>query len=182
MLTTLFLVRHGEVEERYRNCFKGVTDCSLSPKGVQQSYECANFLKGQSIDAVITTGLKRTDYIGMLLSQQAIRHSVDTAIKEMDFGLWEGKTWEEIVQEYPELALKYQKDFMSVQFPKGESIPGLRRRVIASWQILEKRSFSKFAIVGHAVVNACLRSYIEKRQIDTIEHQPPGSIVTLKLA
>jgi alpha-ribazole phosphatase len=45
---------------------------------------------------VVTSPLKRSRQVGEILSQWGWQHSIDPRLIEMDFGAWEGQSWQEI--------------------------------------------------------------------------------------
>jgi broad specificity phosphatase PhoE len=53
--TTLWLIRHAEVDERYHSVFGGRIDIELSPRGHQQSQALARYLHGKPIDAIYSS-------------------------------------------------------------------------------------------------------------------------------
>lgn len=180
-MKTIYLLRHGEVEKKYLDCFKGKIDCNLSTKGKKTSLKNAHFLLSQSIDFVITSGLKRTDYVGKLLKKQGITHQVISDFQEIDFGDCSGKTWAEIQQKFPDVVNSYITDVKSLQYPNGEKILDAQTRVIKAWKKLLNTTFTKAAIVGHSGINALLIAYLNQVDINNVETQSLGDIIELRV-
>lgn len=177
----IYLVRHGEVEEKYKNRFKGKIDCELSEEGKKVSETNAEFLLSEEIDLVVTSGLKRTDYIGELLSLEGINHLKFPEFAEIDFGLCSGKTWDEIEAEFPEVAQMYKGSAIDIKYPEGETMQQAIQRVIKGWNKLIKLDFQKVVIVGHSGVNGILFAYLKDQDISSVKTQPTGDILTLKI-
>ena len=58
--------------------------------------------------------------------------SVDDRLRELDFGQFEGRTYEEIEREHPEFFRSWMETPTLVRFPGGESYAELRERVSAA--------------------------------------------------
>src|SRR5258708_10535086 len=57
--TTLWLIRHAEVEERYQSVFGGRIDMGLSQRGHEQSRTLAKYLHGKPMQALYASPMKR---------------------------------------------------------------------------------------------------------------------------
>jgi broad specificity phosphatase PhoE len=90
------LLRHGEVEERYKNCYNGHNDIGLSENGSVQAKEVAKKLDKMEFDAVYCSDLRR--------AKETLQHSlhVENAIftdklREKSWGVHEGLSFDEII-------------------------------------------------------------------------------------
>lgn len=157
---TIYLFRHGEVEERYDGCYRGTIDCELSPEGVAMSLRTARFLLQQRIQRVVTTGMKRTDIVARELP--GIPHSVITDMREMHLGEWEGMKKTEVRERWPELHARLLASDIDVQLPGTEDTPRqLRERVAAAWQQILALDEERLGVVAHAGANAILLSQLK---------------------
>lgn len=166
---TFYVFRHGAVEERYRKCFRGRLDCALSDEGERASRAMARFLIDKQAEVVITTGRRRTDVVGKILARSGIAHIVDDRFQEVDFGEWEGKTWEEIEVEYPLEVPSYVKAPESFVFPSGEAVADVRARVISAWEDLLEKGYGRIGLVAHRLVIACLTTHLRGMRISQAE-------------
>jgi alpha-ribazole phosphatase len=74
---------------------------------------------------------------------------MDARLQELDFGEWEGKTWDTVDQ----AALQcWMDDYVNVCVPGGESMVQMRDRVMEFWNELLAKSYTRVAIVTHAGV------------------------------
>jgi broad specificity phosphatase PhoE len=178
----VYLFRHGAVEEKYRKRFRGILDYPLSEEGKRMSMANADFLVKEGIDFVITTGRIRTDFVGDYLAKHRIPHEKDERFREIHFGLWEGKTWEEIEREFPEECTMYERDLDQLRFPKGESAEEVQARVVAAWNDLLRREFKKAAVIGHATSNACLLAHIYGISLNEMRSQTTGEMTEIRIA
>lgn len=175
MKKEIFLFRHGDVEDKYKKRFRGALDVNLSPWGEQMSQANADFLLKKPVDLVITSGLKRTDFVGKLVAAKGLRHEVEPRFAEARFGQWEGKSWDEVTALFPEAAKTYKQDFLNMQFPGGESVAQLQARLLAAWNEVLKRPESRIAIIGHSTGNGCLMSYFKQITFAQVGMQIIGS-------
>ncbi len=178
---TIYLFRHGEVDQRYKKRFRGVIDCELSPEGERMSQVNAEFLILEKVDKVITTGLRRADRVGKLAAIGGIPHEINTGFREAQFGKWEGMSWEEVRVAYPEEARRYHNEFRTLRFPGGESVEEIETRVMAAWTSVVASDFSKIAIVGHSTTNYCLMSHLRGLEFTQVGLQTIGSFHEIQL-
>ena len=105
--SSLILVRHGPVADRYHGLCYGRSDVELSPRGEGRSRELAETLAALPVDRIMHSGLGRTCYLarhlGQRLGMPACRAE---ALCERDFGRWELRSWDDLYREYGEAILK----------------------------------------------------------------------------
>lgn len=92
----LTLVRHCEVDERYKNCYNGHNDIGLSKNGIKSAKEIAKKLDALEFDAVFCSDLRRTkDSIKESLHTKGIIYT--DRLREKSWGVHEGMSYEQIV-------------------------------------------------------------------------------------
>ncbi|WP_143317059.1 histidine phosphatase family protein [Clostridium sp. HBUAS56017] len=102
MKTTLFLVRHGETKWNALGKFQGCTDIDLSDEGVYQAKLLRDRVEN-SFDFIYCSPLRRAnDTANIICSNVHIKPEIEPAIREINFGDWEGLTLKEIKELYPE--------------------------------------------------------------------------------
>ncbi len=105
--TTVILVRHGEtphtVDKRFSG--RGGDDPGLNADGRAQVRAVADWLAplGDEIDAVLTSPLRRTRETAEIIAER-LGHEVDVedGLAEAAFGTWDGLTFREVEQQYPD--------------------------------------------------------------------------------
>lgn len=175
MQKTILLFRHGEVEAKYQKKFRGRINCELSDTGKHMSEVNAKFIEMENIDQVVTTGLKRTDYVGELVKKAGMPWSVDPRFREADFGEWEGKAWEEVQKNYPTEVKCYRENFMNHKFPGGEAVSAIVKRLHEAWKEWLLQDFKKIAIISHSTSNGCLMQDLTGKGIMELGLQTIGS-------
>ena len=108
------LLRHGDTRLTPERRFSGVgsADLGLSAAGREQARRAAGsaLLQGLAFTEVLTSPLTRcqetAQVIGAALGVSVI---IDRDLREMDFGVWEGMTFDEVQARYPEDLLRWKQ-------------------------------------------------------------------------
>ncbi|XP_037591179.1 6-phosphofructo-2-kinase/fructose-2,6-bisphosphatase 1 isoform X6 [Cebus imitator] len=114
---SIYLCRHGESELNLRGRIGG--DSGLSVRGKQYAYALANFIQSQGISSlkVWTSHMKRTIQTAEALG---VPYEQWKALNEIDAGVCEEMTYEEIQEHYPEEFALRDQDKYRYRYPKGE--------------------------------------------------------------
>jgi alpha-ribazole phosphatase len=157
----LYLVRHGETLGNRQKLFYGRKDYALNERGREQAKRVATELKKLELDAIYTSPLKRA-----IETATAIAHfhpyldiGVMDELSEMDFGLWEGLSHQEIAKEYPREWETWCRDWWETMVPQGESALQVHQRVTDCLNRIIKACppDGRIAVISH---HGCLRSAI----------------------
>ncbi|MGH7683478.1 MAG: histidine phosphatase family protein [Vulcanimicrobiaceae bacterium] len=158
----LVCVRHGRTAWNADLRFQGQTDVPLDAHGSGQALLLAGRLRGTTFDAAVSSDLARcVETARIILSfhpQTTLR--IDTDLREMAFGDWEGLTWAQIVERDPKLALDGWSRPKTQAPPGGELFDDVVRRAaraVAAIQAVLPRG-GRVLVVTHAgVLHALLR-------------------------
>lgn len=153
--TRLYLVRHGEVVNHGEFRYNGHIDIDITERGLGQMRAAAERLKDEPIKGVYSSGLIRTVKGA---EEIARRHNIkpvsDERLKELSAGRWEGLTFAEVKERYPDEAHVRFEDLVNYRIKEGESLRDLEGRVIpAIKEIIERHKGEAAAIVAHGGVN-----------------------------
>ena len=98
--TQLWLIRHGETEWSLSGQHTSRTDIALTDHGRKRAEELRDYLKGTVFKAVFVSPMQRAQETCRIagFGGQAV---VDDNLKEWDYGVYEGKTTEEIRAQIP---------------------------------------------------------------------------------
>ncbi|GED87309.1 bifunctional RNase H/acid phosphatase [Streptomyces sp. 6-11-2] len=103
---TFVLLRHGETPLTPQKRFSGSggTDPSLSGVGREQAEKVAAALARRgTIQAVVSSPLARTrETAGAVAARLGLDVTVEEGLRETDFGAWEGLTFGEVRERYPD--------------------------------------------------------------------------------
>lgn len=125
MCTDLILIRHGEIDVRYREIFIGKTDIPLSSEGRRQAERLREFLRPQPSPIVLSSPLQRCLETARIAAEPfRLPVEVEDDLQEIDFGLWEGLSFEEITAASAEAVKGWAGFDRNFAFPDGERIGG----------------------------------------------------------
>jgi len=120
----IIFVRHGSTEENRKKVY-GSSDIHLSEKGKTEVLNIKNSVNNMSFGKVYISPLKRTMETSKILGVKGIH---DDRIKEINFSIFGGKTYEEIKKIYPEEVSLWTKDYINYRIPGGESLKDIYER------------------------------------------------------
>ncbi|GAB6180746.1 alpha-ribazole phosphatase [Desulfotomaculum defluvii] len=121
--TKLYLVRHGETEWNAIGKFQGHSDVPLSDLGRQQAKKLALRLGSTKIDAFYSSDLSRAmETAAIIAKEHNSQVSYLPDLREINFGKWEGLTFDEISQNYGQLSTRWRANPVGTQIPNGEKL------------------------------------------------------------
>jgi broad specificity phosphatase PhoE len=131
-VTRLILIRHAEpVDEARGRCY-GSLDIGLSPAGAAHADRLAAGLADLALSAVYTSPrLRAAQTARAIASPHGLEPVAEDGLRELDFGEFEGRTYEEIAVSHPDVYRRWMETPTEVEFPGGESYERLRGRVLA---------------------------------------------------
>ncbi|XP_010873488.1 6-phosphofructo-2-kinase/fructose-2,6-bisphosphatase 1 isoform X1 [Esox lucius] len=162
---SIYLTRHGESELNLLGRIGG--DSGLSPRGHKYAASLGSFLKGQNIKdlKVWTSHMKRTiqtaEHLGVPYEQWK-------ALNEIDAGVCEELTYEEIQEKHPEEFALRDQDKYRYRYPKGESYEDLVHRLEPVIMELERQE--NVLVVCHQAVMRCLLAYLLDKTSDELPY------------
>ena len=148
--TRIDLLRHGEVEND--SVFCGSTDEILSDYGWQQMVKA---LENKSDwDRVVCSPLQRCrEFAALIAKEDDIELQVDKNLQEMDYGLWEGLSPDDILREESELLHNWWKAPTRYSPPEGEDFHFFQARVLSSFKsLISENKGQKILLVTDAGV------------------------------
>jgi len=152
-LTRLFLIRHGDtIDEESKRVFKGTADIPLSEKGVERLKKASAFLSRFDFDFIYTSALSRCIESGKIIAKpHKMETKVAKAFNEIHFGVWEGRSFDEVQEEYPIEFWKWRKNPDIHTPPEGESLVEAQQRSITNFnKMVKKHRGQNIVIVSHA--------------------------------
>lgn len=163
MATDIYLIRHGQTDWNRDGICMGQADIPLNRLGHEQAQRVADRLRHIGISTIYASDLSRTVETARPLAD-ALNVSIasDPALRELDYGNWEGLHQEELPQHYPE---EFQEDPrldpLSFHPDGGESVRDLYERVtIVFERIVRDHRDQTVVTVAHGGVIRCLANYV----------------------
>jgi len=148
-VTQLILIRHGESEMGGR--YLGRTDPPLSDRGRAQAAALARRLAEEPLSALTSSPQRRAlDTAKAIAAPKGLEVSVKADLAELDFGTWDGLSYEEIERSDQERFARWLADPVTECPPGGETLAHMSQRVVAAAQVIVARHpQGKTAIVSH---------------------------------
>ncbi len=153
--TRIIAVRHGETAWNVDARIQGQLDIQLNDTGRWQARRVGQALSSEALSAIYSSDLGRAHETARAMWEAACIPVVPhCGMRERRFGLFEGKTFDEIQQNWPEHAHNWRKRIPEWQPPEGgESLLQLRERVSRTVSDLASRHCGEqIAIVAHGGV------------------------------
>jgi len=151
VVTTLtHLLRHGRTEHTPERRFSGSSDLPLSELGRADAAAAARHLADRGIDVIVSSPLQRARQTAEAVAEVLrVPVEVDTDLRELDFGAWEGLTAAEAQAKSP-LAFRRWSGSTDVRPPGGESFADVSARVArARSRILDRHAGKTVLLVTH---------------------------------
>ena len=148
---TTVLLRHGQTPLSPERRFAGRGDIPLTGTGQQQAEAAARRLAARGgIDVIVTSPLQRARLTAAAVAAQTgAPVEVDEAFVETDFGKWEGLTFAEAAERWPDEMAAWAAD-PEVAPPGGESFAATGERVLAALdRLLAARPGATVLVVSH---------------------------------
>jgi len=130
--TVLWLIRHPEPDEAVRGICYGSLDVPLSPRGIEQARSIAHWLSSHRLDAIYTSPSQRcVEAARCIATGRSCSVETADALRELDFGDFEGRSYDEIAELHPDLYSDWMAHPTQVHFPGGENFRTVADRVTA---------------------------------------------------
>lgn len=157
----IYLIRHGQTDWNIKGKIQGSHDIPLNETGKRQAEQLAEAMDHYPVSRVFSSTLLRARETAEKI---AIRQQVPVCpmeqLIEVEFGKWEGMTWEEIKQSYPKEYGLWSVDPALSSPPEGETYKEILRR--CEWALKEILRVTKAeedaAVVSHGATLAYLLS------------------------
>lgn len=141
----VYLLRHGETVWNAQGRYLGRTDLPLSPEG-REALNRADFTPGR----VYVSPLRRTAETAQLLFPGAAQ-TVIPGFREMDFGVFEGRSWRDMENFAP--YREWVDGGCRGPIPEGESMEQFCARTCAAFEALADRAADageeRLVVVAH---------------------------------
>lgn len=150
MTTTIDLMRHGEPVGGRK--YRGQVDDPLSEKGWAQMHAAL----GESVpwtQIVASPLLRCRAFAEALAERHALPLALDARLKEVGFGVWEGKSAAEIEAMRPGTLAKFKADPVNARPAGAEPLAAFHDRVAAGLaDVLAQHAGQHVLLVAHAGV------------------------------
>jgi len=134
-MSRLILLRHGQSVWNQENRFTGFVDVPLSERGRKEAHDAGLALKGEHIDVVFVSALKRAQEtadiaLAAIGKDTDLPRVVDAALNERNYGDLQGLNKDEVRKQYGVEQVHIWRRSFDVVPPGGESLKQTCERVI----------------------------------------------------
>jgi alpha-ribazole phosphatase len=177
-MSAVLFIRHGQTDMAGRFC--GHADPGLNAVGQAQAVALAEALASEPIERIYASDLSRARETAETLARgRTLAIEQRDALREIGFGQWEGRRWEEIEALDPEYATRWLSRFPHLPAPHGEPLAAFTARVLKGVKTILDESRGLTAVVTHAgVLRIVLTHFLDRSNEEAwAQTQPYCSII-----
>lgn len=162
----LYLIRHGQTLWNSEGKIQGKTDIPLNETGLLQAELLAEAMERYPVTAVYASPLKRAYQTAECVAGwQGLSVIAEEGLREVDFGFWEGMTWSEIEERYPEDFALWDKNPAEHAPTGGERREDCQARISKAMERIIGEARGDVALVAHGgILVFAVLWLIRKRQ------------------
>lgn len=163
-MTKVILVRHGETDWNKNARFQGQTDVPLSETGRGQAERVAEKLADEKVFAIYSSDLSRAyETASIIAKQHGLEVKKSKALREINFGLWEGMDRQVITDEHRDLYQQWLDNPMETRTPQGENFIEVQSRALTALrEIASEHPNETVIVVAHGgLIKAVICEYLD---------------------
>jgi len=151
LMTRVILIRHSQTDYNLENRYCGFKDIGLNKIGKAQARRIGVKLKDLKIDKIFSSDLKRSEQTAKIIFANRCRIVKNKNLREINFGIWEGFNYKQILQRSPATYKKWLKNPFSVDIPSGEKMSHFINRIKKELKnIIKNNSDKTVALITHS--------------------------------
>lgn len=110
----IILIRHGQSKGNESNTVQGHLDNGLSEYGKEQAELLSEHFKAGDLTGIYSSDLNRAIQTATPTAQKLnIEIMMDTDLREANFGIWEGQTYDGVKEKYPKEYSEWHKNYFA---------------------------------------------------------------------
>lgn len=169
-MAKIFVIQTGQTSWEAQERFESVAGTPLTVDGENHVQASLEELSEQGIDSLYAADGEPERQTAELLSRSInVRIREIPQLREMDFGLWQGLTGDEVKRRQPRMYRLWTESPDSVRPPGGETLAEAQQRVSnALRQILKRNKSQTMLLVLRPMVSGLLRCRISSEERNSI--------------
>ncbi len=185
-MTTIYLIRHAEAEGNLYRRIHGHYDSLITKRGRMQLEALKERFSGITLDAVYSSELNRALTTAASITKNG-RNGVIVvpALKEVNMGVWEDKTWGEVERFEPEQLYNFNNNSSIWQVDGAEDYFTLQNRIVAAVTAIAARHDGQtIAIVSHgSALRAlfCAVLGVPPEDVARVKHSDNTSVALMRV-
>lgn len=186
MSTLVYLTRHGETVWNTKKLMQGWKDSPLTDKGIKQAKQLAQRLSRVSFDAIYSSTSDRAVNTAEIIKEKRPLQVIQTdTLRELSFGNWEGKTFEENERESPDEWRSFWETPHLFSSNTVERFSKVQERMFKTINYIVKQHPNEtVCVVSHSIALKLLIDYFENKTLENLWYSspiPPTSLTLLKI-
>lgn len=147
----LYLVRHGETEWNRKGLLQGQLNSKLTREGIEKTEAFRREITDLDPDVIYSSHQERALMTAEILTRDLGKEIIyDEDLSEMNFGVFQGHSWDYIESEMKDLYDLYREDDPDFVIPEGESHNQFHDRVTGALKrIAASHPGKKILIISH---------------------------------
>ena len=188
----LYIIRHGQTDWNIAKKIQGRQDIPLNERGHFQAQCLGKAMENRPITAVFSSPQIRAMETAIAVASPAGVPVIPVRdLMEINYGVWEGKTEEELLRDDRALYEAWWSHPAETAPPEGESINQVNERCRQAWKEIKPQLTGDAAIVAHGGLLAHFMEQLlgsesiaastvaHNASITTIEYEPETESFTL---
>lgn len=166
----IYIVRHGETVWNKEKRIQGRADIELNEYGRELAIKTGEALKDVHFDIIYSSPLKRAYETACLIrGNRNIDIIKDDRIKEVSFGIFEGKCMDELIENGTSFKDFFDHPEIYLPAEEGESLEDLcirAKNFICEIIEKHKNNSQRIMIVAHGALNKAIMMYVKKHSME----------------
>lgn len=175
-MTTLIIVRHGQSMANLSRVYTGHSHIPLTELGVKQAYKTGEYIsENYKVDEIYSSDCLRAYNTACGIASHLGMPEIhtDKGLREVEAGKWEGRTFTELEEQYPEEYAKWRSDILNFWNEDGETVQQMHSRFLSAvTKIAEKNDGKTVVITTHATPVRSLTTHALYGSIDKMDDVP----------
>ncbi len=167
----LYLARHGATDDNHARRYLGRRDLPLSAIGQMQAERLAASLRSTQLQRIVSSPLLRARQTAAVIAQgRSVQVEADSRWLELDFGQWDGLTFDEVRDRFPDEQQRWLASPELIAPGHGETLAALRKRVLTAYHsLVSDHPHGSLMIVTHGGAIRVLLSELTGRSVWDLE-------------
>ncbi len=181
-MKTVIMVRHGQSESNVKKTFTGQLNALLTQTGREQALRMAQYLDKYRIDKIYVSSLERAVETAQPIAlRQNCPVEKRDELMEINSGLWQGLTFTEIAEKYPQTYKVWRENIGLATPDGGETCKQLYDRVTEFFTKVLEMPEETVCFVCHATPIRMMESFILAGSAEGAQEIPwvPNASVTV---